>query len=189
MLFSVMTAIIAMLRGVNLGGHNKINMGELRIVCESLGLEEPKTFINSGNVVFRSKDRNLTGLAKRIEDAIERKFGFHSDVILRTASEMRDVIRKNPFAKRPGIEPSKLLVTFFADNLSAGVQEKLAKIEADREEVRIAGRELYIYFPDGQGRSKLTPVLGRILKNTGTGRNWNTVMKLLAMAETLEPSK
>jgi len=184
-----MSTIISMLRGVNLGGHNKINMGELRIVCETLGLEEPKTFINSGNVVFRSKEKDLTRLGKRIEDAIERKFGFHSDVILRTASEMRDVIRKNPFAKRRGIEPSKLLVMFLAAHPEPETRERLEKIEAHPEVVRLEGRDLYIYFPDGQGRSKLTPALGRILKNTGTGRNWNTVTKLLAMAESLEKSK
>jgi uncharacterized protein (DUF1697 family) len=189
MLFFVMAAIISMLRGVNLGGHNKINMGELRIVCESLGLEEPKTFINSGNVVFRSKERDLKKLAKRTEDAIERKFGFRPEVILRTASEMKEVIRKNPFDKRRDVEPAKLLVMFFSTDLSPETREKLGKIEGHPEEVRIAGRELYIYFPEGQGRSRLTPVLGRILKNTGTGRNWNTVIKLLAMAESLEGSK
>jgi uncharacterized protein (DUF1697 family) len=166
-----MPAIISMLRGVNLGGHHKISMEELRLVYETLGLEEPKTFIQSGNVVFRSKDQNLPRLAKRIEDAIERKFGFRAEVIQRTASEMKE------------------LVMFFSDNFSAEVQAKLVKIETNPEEVRVAGRELYIYFPDGQGRSKLTPVLGRILKNTGTGRNWNTVTKLLAMAESLETSK
>jgi uncharacterized protein (DUF1697 family) len=185
----VMPAIISMLRGVNLGGHHKISMEELRLVYETLGLEEPKTFIQSGNVVFRSKDQNLPRLAKRIEDAIERKFGFRAEVIQRTASEMKEVIRKNPFSKRRDIEPGKLLVMFFSDNFSAEVQAKLVKIETNPEEVRVAGRELYIYFPDGQGRSKLTPVLGRILKNTGTGRNWNTVTKLLAMAESLETSK
>jgi len=184
-----MSAIISLLRGVNLGPHRKINMNDLRIVYETLGLEEPKTFINSGNVVFRSKERNLARLAKLIEDAIERKFGFRADVILRTTSEMKEVVSKNPFAKRREIEPSKLLVTFFTESLSAEVQDKLRKIAADPEEVRVASRELYIYFPDGQGRSKLTPVLGRILKNTGTGRNWNSVLKLLEIAASLEASE
>ena|SRR5436190_5852711 len=184
-----MPAIVSMLRGVNLAGHHKIKMDELRILCETLGLEEPKTFIQSGNVVFGSEEQNLSRLAKRMEDAIERKLGFRPEVILRTASEIREVIRKNPFAKRRGIEPGKLLVMFLATNLSDEIQEKLQKIETNPEEIRVAARELYIYFPDGQGRSKLTPVLGRILKNTGTGRNWNTVMKLLAMAESLEKLK
>jgi uncharacterized protein (DUF1697 family) len=185
----VMSAIISLLRGINLGGHRKIKMDELRILYETLGLEEPKTFIQSGNVVFRSKERNLTRLAKRIEEAIERKFGFRADVILRTASEMKEVVRKNPFAKRRDIVPSKLLVTFLANNLPTEVQEKLGKIEADPEEVRTERREIYIYFPDGMGRSKLTPVIGRILQNTGTGRNWNTVIKLLEMAKSLEAAE
>ena len=183
-----MAAIVSLLRGVNLGPRNKINMNELRIVYETLGLEAPKTFINSGNVIFRSKEQNLSRLAKRIEEAIERKFGFHSEVILRTDLELRQIIRQNPFAKRRDIEPGKLLVMFLATNLPAEIQEKVEKIESHPEEIRIGARELYIYFPDGQGRSKLTPVLGRILKNTGTGRNWNTVTKLLEMAEKLEQS-
>lgn len=184
-----MTAIISMLRGVNVGGHNKISMGELRVLCETLGLEEPKTFIQSGNVVFRSKERDLSKVAKRMEDAIERKFGFRPGVILRTSGEMKQVILKNPFAKRRGIEPAKLVVTFLATIPDPPTREKLEKIEANPEEVRIEGRDLYIYFPDGQGRSKLAPVLGRILKNTGTARNWNTVTKLLQMAEELEASE
>ena len=184
-----MTAIISLLRGVNVGGHSKIKMDELRAVYESLGLEEPKTFIQSGNVVFRSKERNLTKLAERIEDAIESKFNLRPDVILRTAPEIRETVRKNPFAKRRGIEPGKLLVLFLASDPSSEIQEKLQTIKGHPEELRLQGRDLYIYFPDGQGRSKLTPVLGRILKNTGTGRNWNTVTKLLEMAEELEASK
>lgn len=181
-----MPATISMLRGINVGGHNKVSMSELRVLYQTLGLQEPKTLIQSGNVVFRSKEQNVTKLTKRIEDAIEQKFGFHSDVILRTASEMSEIVRRNPFEKRSGIDSNKLVVTFFATNLSPDTREKLEKIQADPEEVRLADRELYIYFPDGQGRSKLGPVLGRVLKNTGTARNWNTVTKLLAMAEELD---
>ena len=181
-----MPVIISLLRAVNLGTHNKIKMDELRRLYESLGLQEPKTFIQSGNVVFRGKEPNLTKLTKRIEDAIENKFGFHSDVILRTVSEMSEIVRRNPFGKRSGIDSNKLVVTFFATNFPLDTREKLEKIGADPEEVRLADRELYIYFPNGQGRSKLVPVLGRILKNTGTARNWNTVTKLLAIAEELD---
>jgi uncharacterized protein (DUF1697 family) len=181
-----MAAIISMLRGVNVGGHNKINMADLRVLYETLGLEEPKTFIQSGNVVFRSKERNVPKLTKRIEEAIEKKFGFHSDVILRTLPEMSEVVRRNPFEKRSGIESNKLVVTFFTTNFVSDTRQKLENVAADPEEVRVGDRELYIYFPDGQGRSKLAPVLGRILKSTGTARNWNTVTKLLEMAQELD---
>ena len=161
-------------------------MEDLRLLYESLGLEKPKTLINSGNVVFRSKETNVAKLAKRIEDAIEKKFGFHSDVLLRTAAELRKTVQKNPFRKRDDIDPGKLLVTFLPSDPFPEIREKLAKLEGYPEELRLESRELYIYFPNGQGRSKLTPVLGRILKDSGTGRNWNTVTKLLEMAEELE---
>lgn len=161
-------------------------MDDLRALYESLGLKQPKTLIQSGNVVCLSKERDLLQLAKRIEDAIERKFGFHADVIQRTTAELRKTVGKNPFHRRDDIEPGKLIVTFLADDPSSEIREKLAKVEANPEEVRLEGRDLYIYFPNGMGRSKLVPVIGRILKNTGTARNWNSVTRLLEMAEELE---
>ena len=103
-----MTVIISMLRGVNVGGRNKIKMEALRALYESVKLHDAQTYVQSGNVIFRTDERDLLRLAMRIEDGIEKKFGFCPDVILRTAAEMRDVIARNPFAKRRGIEPGKI---------------------------------------------------------------------------------
>ena len=103
-----MPVIVSLLRGVNVGGHHKIRMEALRALCEELGLRDVQTCGQSGNVVFRHSGRDLARLGKRIEDGIERSFGFRASVILRTAAELRDVIARNPFAKRPGIDPSKL---------------------------------------------------------------------------------
>ncbi len=179
--------IISMLRGINLGSSNRIKMDALRSLYESLDLEDPRTFIQSGNVIFKTRERNLAALAARIESAIERSFGFHSDVILRTTSDLRQVSAKNPFANRSGIDPSKLLVTFLAAQPSPEAREKVLSIKADPEELRIEGRELYIYFPNGMARPKLSwPAIEKILKIPGTGRNWNTVLKLLEMGEMLE---
>ena len=180
-----MPVIICMLRGVNVGGHNLIKMDALRALYESLGLQDPQTYVQSGNVVFRAKEREVARLAPRIGNEIERRFGFRPGVILRTSSDLRDVIKKNPFAHRD-LDPSKLLVTFLAIDPAPNAREALLKIKPNPEELRIAGRELYIYFPNGMGRSKLPPLLDRILKNSGTARNWNTVTRLLAMAEKLE---
>jgi uncharacterized protein (DUF1697 family) len=181
-----MPVIISMLRGVNVGGHNKIKMDALRELCASLKLRDPQTYVQSGNVVFRSDDRDLVSLARCIEQAIERKFGFRPAVILRTAAELRDVIARNPFASRLGIEPGKLLVTFLASEPGAEARTKLLAIKADPEELHIDGRELYTYFPNGMGRPKLSwPLVERTLAIPGTGRNWNTVVKLLEMAESL----
>ncbi|HEY2120785.1 MAG TPA: DUF1697 domain-containing protein [Candidatus Acidoferrum sp.] len=185
-----MPVFISMLRGVNVGGHNKIRMEELRALYESLGMTNPQTLIQSGNVVFSAKERNCAVLNKRISDAIERKFGFRPPVILRTASELRDVIAKNPFAARNGIDPSKLLVHFLDCDPGKEIREKVLAIESHPEELRMLGRELYIYFPNGMARPKLSlPKVERVLKIACTGRNWNTVQKLLEMAENTEVIK
>jgi uncharacterized protein (DUF1697 family) len=185
-----MTVIISMLRGVNVGGHNKIKMEALRALYESIKLREAQTYVQSGNVIFRTDERDIARLAKRIEDGIERKFGFRPDVILRTAAEMREVIARNPFAKRRGILPGKLLVSFLVSDPGEEAREELLQIKCDPEELRIEGREMYIYFPNGVGRSKLSLVrLEKTLKTPGTGRNWNSVTKMLEIAEKLETSE
>ena len=184
-----MAVIISLLRGVNVGGHHKIKMEALRALYVLLGLRDVQTYVQSGNVVFRGKDQSLTRLAKQIEDAIDGRFGFRPDVILRTPSDLRNVIAGNPFAKRRDIDPSKLLVTFLAKDPGSEARQYFLKLKADPEELRISGRELYINFPNGMGRSKLPwAAIGKILNTPGTARNWNTVQKLLEIAERLEAS-
>jgi uncharacterized protein (DUF1697 family) len=182
-----MPVIISMLRGVNVAGRNQIKMETLRALYESLGLEDPRTHVQSGNVVFRTKERNLSALAKRIEDAIERSFGFRPAVIVRTTSELRGAIARSPFARRRGIDPSKLLVTFLASAPTAEARDQVLKIKADPEELFIDGREVYIYFPNGLARPKLAwSTIAKMLGTSGTARNWNSVTKLLEIAEQLE---
>ncbi len=186
MLVAAMTVVISMLRGVNVGGHNQIKMEALRDLYGTLGLRDVQTHVQSGNVVFRTDAKNIAPLARRIEDAIERKFGFRPSVILRTPSDLRDVIARNPFAKRQGIDASKLLVTFLSTTPSSEVRDEVLRVKTSGEEVRADGREVYIYFPDGMGRSKVWPAIEKALKKSGTGRNWNTVTKLLEIAEGLD---
>jgi uncharacterized protein (DUF1697 family) len=183
-----MPAIVAMLRGVNVGPHNRIKMEDLRAVCGSLKLEKVQTYVQSGNVVFASSERNLDALAKNLEDALEKKFGFRPAVMLRTAADMRAVVKRNPFAKRD-FDPAKLAVMFLRSDLAAETRKQLEALNLGPEELKAFPRELYVYFPDGMGRSKLSPAIDRIIKKTGTGRNWNSVMKLLEMAEALEANK
>jgi uncharacterized protein (DUF1697 family) len=184
---SSMAVIISMLRGVNLGPYNRIKMEALRELYSSLRLRDPQTYVQSGNVIFGTEETNLYQLAKRIEKAIEREFGFQSDVILRTTAELRRVIARNPFAKRKGIEPRKFLVNFLAREPGADACEALRSLKSEPEEVFIDGRELYIYYPNGMARPKLSwPTIDRILRTRGTGRNWNSVTKLLELAEKLE---
>ncbi len=176
-----------MLRGINLGGHRKIAMDALRAVYESLGLEDVQSYVQSGNIVFRTAKRDMDGLRKKIEDAIERKFGFRSDVILRTAAEMKQVVARNPFAGRCNLEPAKLAVTFLASAPTEAVSGKVRAVAAEPEEIHIDGRELYIYFPNGMARPRLSMAqVERTLGIPGTSRNWNTVTRLLAIAEAFE---
>ena len=182
-----MTVVVSMLRAVNLGGHNKIKMEALRALYESLKFEDVATFIQSGNVVFRTKEQDLGKVCKKIGDGIEKTFGFRPNVILRTAEEMRGVIARNPFADRKDVEPNRLLVWFLASEPDAEARKKALAVaagvkEANPEELRMDGREIYIYFPNGMARPKLSmPAVERALKVSGTGRNWNSVLKLMEM--------
>lgn len=185
-----MPAIIGLLRAVNLGSHNKISMESLRTLCTSLKLRSPKTYVQSGNVVFSASNTDLDQIAKRLVNGIARTCGFRTDVILRTTSDMRSVVARNPFARRGGIHPGKLIVLFLANDPAPEAHKLIQNIKADPEELRLDGRELYIYFPNGMGRSRVsTPALERAIKTTGTGRNWNTVTKLLEMAEEIEAAQ
>ena len=181
-----MPVVIAMLRGVNVGPHNRMKMDVLRDLCGSLELRDVRTYVQSGNIVFRTNLRNPAALAKKIQTAIEKEFGFNPDVILRTTAEMRGVITRNPFAGMKNMEPSKLLVDFLAGDPAPEARKIVMAIKTDPEMLHVGGRELYIYFPNGVGQSKLTwSSLEKILKTQGTARNWNSVTKLLAMAEEL----
>ena len=182
-----MQAIIAILRGVNVGGHNRISMEALRALCGSLDLQGAQTYVQSGNVVFRSKERDLSALAKRFEDAIEKTFGFRTPLVLRTAAEMRTVIRNNPFAARKEIEPGKFHVIFLTEELSPEARKHLEAAKVGPEEVKTSAREVFVYYPTGMGKSKLPALMERILKKAGTARNWNSVTNLLEMAERMQP--
>jgi uncharacterized protein (DUF1697 family) len=182
-----MDVVISLLRGVNVGGHNKIKMAALVELYASLGLRDAQTYVQSGNVVFRTKDRDLSRLAGKIGKGIEESFGFRPEVILRTCSELREAIAKNPYATRGGIEPNKLLLTFLSSDPEREAREKVIRMKVEPEELRIDGRHLYIYFPNGMARPKLSlPLIEKTLKIPGTGRNWNTVNRLLELAEKLE---
>jgi uncharacterized protein (DUF1697 family) len=164
-------------------------MDALRGLYESLGLRRAQTFVQSGNVVCTTQARDLARLSKRIEDALEQTFGFRCDVILRTASELGDVVTRNPFAARSGIDPARLLVTFLAAAPDPEGCKKVLALDIEPEELKIDGRQVYIYFPDGLARPKLSwALIGKILKTPATARNWNTVEKLHALAGRLEAS-
>ncbi len=178
-----MAVVISLLRGVNLAGHRKVKMDDLRALYESLGFDGVQTYINSGNVLFRTAERDLTRLRKRIEEAIGKACGFRCDVVLRTPADLQGVIARNPFAARTGMEPSRLAIHFLAGDPSAEARKQLLAIDTAPEELHIDGRELYIYYPNGMARPKLSlPLVEKTLLTSGTSRNLNTVRKLLEIA-------
>jgi uncharacterized protein (DUF1697 family) len=182
-----MAVLVSMLRGVNLGPHNRIKMDALRSLYQSLKLEDPRTYVQSGNVIFRTKEKNSPQLASKIQDAIRKKLGCCPDVILRTTDEMRKAIAANPFPERVKTEPGKVLVTFLSEEPPREAQANLDNLKGFPEELHLKGRELYIYFPNGAGKSKLPwSSVNKLLKVTGTARNWNSVLAVLEIAEEME---
>jgi len=184
-----MPVLISMLRGVNVGGHNSVEMGALRALYESLKFEAPRTYVQSGNVIFRSKENISPALAKKIQNAIERKFNCRPEVILRTTNELRKAIIASPFPASRGLEPGKILVTFLNAEPGPEANATLLKLKLKNypEEIHLKGRELYIYFPNGAGKSKLPwSTIAEALKTQGTARNWNSVTKMLEIAEEME---
>jgi uncharacterized protein (DUF1697 family) len=150
-------------------------------------LEDPRTYVQSGNVIFRTKEKNTRKLAIKIQDAIEKNFKFRPAVIVRTLDELREAIAATPFDARRNLHPGKVLVTFLEDVPQAEAAAKLATLKSYPEEIHLLGRELYIYFPDGAGKSKLPwSQVEKLLKVNGTARNWNSVRAMLAIAEKLE---
>jgi uncharacterized protein (DUF1697 family) len=179
-----MQIYIAMLRGINVGGHKKIKMDALRRSFEKLGFEEVRTYIQSGNVLFKAGKISGAALSKRIEEKIIADFGFAASVICRSADEMCGIIEGNPFLKLRGIDPKKLHVTFLSRAPSALSVTMLDDLIAPPDQARFQGKEIYFYLPNGVSSSILMkrPV-DRLLGVVTTTRNWRTVNTLHAMCE------
>lgn len=174
---------IALLRGINLAGHRQVAMADLRVTLTGIGLEDVRTVLNSGNVVFRAKKRAPGQLERLLEATTASRLGLATDYFVRTAEEWSAVIERNPFTSEATRDPSRLLVTFLKQPVPAGAIQALASANPGRERLHASGRELFIVFPDGVGRSPLSPLLTpKRLGGPCTGRNWNTVLKVAAAA-------
>ena len=182
-----MPVYISLLRGINVGAHKRMKMEKLRVSCETLGFGEIATYIQSGNLIFRAVKLRADAVSKKIEKQIEADFGFHADVITRTAEDLKKIIASNPLLKEHGTDESKLHVVFLPAAPTAEGVEKLESVILPPDRVRVAAREIYFYFPNGvSGSSLWKHNLDRVLGVSGTMRNWNTVNKLLEMAEECE---
>jgi uncharacterized protein (DUF1697 family) len=184
-----MTVYVSMLRAVNVGGSSRIKMDALQRVYESLGLADVQTLLQSGNVVFRSTLTDRPRLVKRIMQELERQLGLQIEVILRTLAEVASIVERGPMLS-PRADPSKLLVMFLSSVPNAAAQAALLKWHKSKEMsemLELRGPEIYLYYPDGVGRSKLTnAVIEDKLETAGTARNWNTLVKLVETGRALE---
>jgi len=174
-----MTRYVAMLRGVNVSGSNIVRMAELAAMCESLRLVNPRTYIQSGNIVFES---SLGGsiLEKKLESAIVNDFGISTPVIVRTQREFKKLWEQNPFLKMKGLEIDKLYLTFLKKKpaRSAAITTKETK-----DIYHIIGREIFLYCISGYGKTVLSnSFFEKALGIPATTRNWKTIGKLLEMS-------
>jgi uncharacterized protein (DUF1697 family) len=179
-----MTAFVSLLRGINVGGHYKIRMGDLKELYESLSFKDVLPYIQSGNVVFTSDEADPVRLRRQIEEGLEKKFGFHVEVIIRTSVELREIIDNNPFQSQQSKESKWVVVMFLAARPDETAQEDLFKTYIGPEELFIIGKEVYIYYTQGIGRSKLShSLIEKKLKTVGTARNWNTILQLQKLVQ------
>jgi uncharacterized protein (DUF1697 family) len=170
---------VALLRGINVGGKTRIAMAALRDTCASVGCEDVVTYIQSGNVVVKSK---LTAdkLRSALEEAIAKEFGFNPAVMLRTAKELAAVADRNPY---PDADDKSVHVGFLHAGPNATTKKCLAAIDCAPEELTVDGRDIYLHLPNGMGRAALPVQMERCLRPTPvTVRNWRTVTKLAELA-------
>ena len=149
-----MHTAIALIRGINVGGKNSLPMADLRELCEGLGLEDVRTYIASGNVVFRAASRAIAKAPAALEAAIESHSRFKPTVVVRTADQWKAVIDANPFASRRGIDKSRLMVMYLASKPEAAASA-VEKLSNGQEEARLVGNEVFLHFPKGIAESKL----------------------------------
>ena len=183
-----MPAYVALLRAVNLGSTNKVAMPALRSLVSELGHEDVTTYVQSGNLVFRSPSRDGRELSSELERAIERELGVTTPVILRTAAQLRKVVAANPYAGEEP-DPKNLHVLFLDRRPSAQAKRSLDPDRSPPDRFELRGSELYLHRPAGSARSKLTiAYLEGCLEARGTVRNWRTVTKLAELAGELGSS-
>jgi len=172
---------VALLRGINLGSNRRVSMGDLRTLLEDQGYEDVRTHLQSGNVVLSSP---VSGA--RLERALERQLadglGIEVEVLVRSRKQLADVVARNPLGKLAK-DPSRYLVSFLRSKPPAKVERELEAADVAPEQFVLEGRELYAWHPGGVQRSKLNKLLAQKLGVTATARNWNTVTRLLALAD------
>lgn len=170
-----MKKFIALLRGINVSGQKEIKMSDLKLLFEEIGFKDVQTYIQSGNVVFSSKEISVDKLELKISSIIKRKYGFDVKIVVISPEEMEYVLKNNPFLKKKKDE-DKLYVTFLSKIPSDENIENMHSIDYSPEEYFIEGKHLYLFVPNGYGKARINNNLfENKLKVSGTTRNWKTV--------------
>ncbi len=187
-----MATHVVLLRAVNVAGYGKVSMAALREMLEGLGYRNVKTYIQSGNAVVDAAG-SAKQVAAEIRAGLEKVMGARTEVMVRSHAELEKVITGNPYAREAAADGSKVHVVFLAGPAGATAQAALeavvAKYPARRDRFVLAGSHIYLHLPDGAGETKFSgKSLDRAMGVAGTGRNWNTVIKLHAMAGSKEPA-
>jgi uncharacterized protein (DUF1697 family) len=178
-----MTTCVGLLRAINLAGRNKVSMQDLRDLFGALGFEDTRTLLQSGNVVFRS-DAPAGEVERLLEDAVARRLGTKTDFFVRTARAWKEIVAANPFVEEARTDPGHLVVLVLKEAPTSQSVDALQRSIKGREVVRARGRQAYITYPDGIGRSRLTiTTIEQKLGTRATARNWNTVLKLARLLE------
>jgi uncharacterized protein (DUF1697 family) len=178
-----MESYISLLRGINVSGKNLIPVSRLKALYESLGFKSATSYIQSGNLVFISKKRPSLQLSNRIEDAIKANFKADVPVIVKTVAEMGEIIRSNPFLKNKKYLPGSLHVSFLAEFPRQDLVDSVEKYSSPPDDFRIRGTVVYLYCPEGYGRTKLSnQFFEKRLAVKSTTRNWRTISVLFKLA-------
>lgn len=182
-----MTSYVALLRGINVGGKNKVAMVDLRSILTGLGLDDVRTHLNSGNAVFTTDQADPDALAGRIEAAITSELGLDIRTLVRSGRDLQDAVDANPMADLAEAEPAKFAVIFLSGEPDPAALAAVDPATYAPDRCELVGRQLYAYFPNGMGRPKLTwqAVGGWLDQDVATARNWNTVLKLRDLAVSL----
>lgn len=181
-----MSVQIALLRAINLGGSSTISMADLRKFFVDLGFADVRTLLQTGNAVFTGQACEGEALERYLQREAKTRLGLQTDFLVRSRAEWDSAIAANPFPEAARTDPAHLLVVALSGVPSPAAVTDLQAAIRDREVVAATGKHLYIIYPDGIGRSRLTAALiNRKLGVGGTARNWNTVLKLAALAHSL----
>jgi len=178
-----MTTHIALLRAINVGGTKPIGMADLRAFLGELGFEDVRSLLQTGNIVFRGGTNTGTALERLLESEAEQRLGLSTAFVVRTAKEWEAIVARNPFPEEAAADPAHLVALFLKDAPPTSSVKTLQAAIQGPEIVSLVAKQLYVVYPVGIGRSKLTiKTIEKTLGTTGTGRNWNTVLKIAELA-------